>query len=129
MKPETADYLGKARQCLDDARMIAALMPLHHVVARESYLAAYHAAEAYIFERTGKTAKTHRGLRSEFGRLARSEPRIDRQYLTFLAKAYEFKSIADYGVGFPVPPITAEDARSVLDTAGRFIDRIATLLA
>ena len=65
MKPEAADYLGKARQCLDDARQIAALRPLHHIVAREAYLAAYHAAEAYIFERTGKTTKTHRGVCSQ----------------------------------------------------------------
>jgi uncharacterized protein (UPF0332 family) len=54
MKPEAADYLGKARQCLDDAEQIAAVTPLHHIVAREAYLAAYHAAEAYLFERTGK---------------------------------------------------------------------------
>jgi uncharacterized protein (UPF0332 family) len=87
MKPEAADYLGKARQCLDEAKQIAALMPLHHIVAREAYLAAYHTAEAYIYERTGKTAKTHRGLRSEFSHLARSEPRIDREHLTFLAQA------------------------------------------
>ena len=52
MKPEAADYLGKARQCLDDAKQIAAATPLHHIVAREAYLAAYHAAEAYLFERT-----------------------------------------------------------------------------
>jgi uncharacterized protein (UPF0332 family) len=70
MKPEAADYLGKARQCLNDVGQIAALMPLHHIVAREAYPAAYHAAEAYIFERTGKTTKTHRGLRSEFSRPA-----------------------------------------------------------
>ena len=35
MKPEAADYLGKTRQCLDDAKQIAAMMPLHHIVARE----------------------------------------------------------------------------------------------
>jgi len=129
MKSEAADYLGKARQCLDEAKQIAAMMPLHHIVAREAYLAAYHAAEAYIFERTGKTAKTHRGLRSEFSRLARGEPRIDREYLTFLAQAYEYKSIADYGVGSTSSPITAEDARSATDTAARLIDCIAGLLA
>jgi uncharacterized protein (UPF0332 family) len=128
VKPEAADYLGKARQCLDEAKQISALTPLHHIVAREAYLAAYHAAGAYIFERTGRTVKTHRGLRSEFSRLARSEPRIGREYLTFLAEAYEYKSIADYGVGSTSPLITAEDARSAIDTAGRLIDCIAELL-
>ena len=95
MKPEAADYLGKARQCLDDAKQIAAATPLHHIVAREAYLAAYHAAEAYLFERTGKAAKTHRGLRSEFGRLARGDPRIGREFLTFLAEGCEDKSNAE----------------------------------
>ena len=129
MKPEAADYLGKARQCLDEAKQIMALMPLYHIVARTAYLAAYHAAEAYIFERTDKTVKTHRGLRSEFSRLARSEPRIDREFLTFLAQAYEFKSIADYGVGSTVPPITADEAQAAIDTAARLVDRVAVLLA
>jgi uncharacterized protein (UPF0332 family) len=98
VKAETADYLAKAREALAGARQIAAL-PLPQVAAREAYFAAYHAAEAYIFERTGKTVKTHRGLRATFTRLAREEPRIAAEYLTFLASAYELKSIADYGVG------------------------------
>ena len=34
----------------------------------EAYLAVFHGAEAYIFEHTGKVAKTHRGVRSEFTR-------------------------------------------------------------
>ena len=127
MKPEAADYLGKARQCLDAAKQIAAATPLHHIVAREAYLAAYHAAEACLFERTGKAAKTHRGLRSEFGRLARGDPRIGREFLTFLAEAYEYKSIADYGIASP--SITGEDARLAIDTAGRLIDCSAALLA
>jgi uncharacterized protein (UPF0332 family) len=93
-------------------------------VAREAYLAAFHAVEAYLFDRTGKPAKTHRGLRSEFGRLARNDPRIDREFLTFLAEAYEYKSIADYGVGPLSHSVTAEGARSAIDTAARLIDCI-----
>jgi uncharacterized protein (UPF0332 family) len=125
MKSEAADYLGKARQCLNDAEQIAAATSLHHIVAREAYLAAFHAVEAYLFERTGKPAKTHRGLRSEFSRLAR----IDREFLIFLTEAYEYKSIADYGVGPISHSITAEGARSAIDTAARLIDCIGTILA
>jgi uncharacterized protein (UPF0332 family) len=128
MTPEAADHLAKARQCLDEAKQIAALAPLHQIVAREAYFAAYHAAAAYVFERIGKTVKTHRGLRSEFSGLARDEPRINREYLTFLAEAYEHKSIADYGVGSVPRPITSEDAGSAIDTAGRLIDCIAVLI-
>ena len=127
MKAEAADYLDKARSCLADAKQIAAL-PLPHIAAREAYLAVYHAAKAYVFERTGKPAKTHRGLRATFSRLAKDEPRIDPSYLTFLAKAYELKSIADYSTGPMARAISVEDAASAIATAGRFIDTIAQLL-
>lgn len=90
MKAETADYLAKARTTLADARQIATL-PLPHVAPREAYYAAFHAAEAYIFKHTGKVASTHRGVRSEFARLARREPRIDRELTRFLATAYQLK--------------------------------------
>lgn len=127
MKAETADYLAKARQCLSDAQAIAGLA-IHHVAAREAYLAAYHAAEAYLFELSGKAVKTHRGLRSEFARIARTEPRIEREHLTFLAQAYELKSIADYGTGAAARPITERDAAATIAAAARFIDAIARLL-
>ncbi len=93
MKAETADYLAKARATLADAQQIAAA-PLPHVAAREAYLAVFHATEAYIFEQTGKVAKTHRGVRSEFARLARAEPRIGRDLVTFFGAAYQFKTRA-----------------------------------
>ena len=127
MKPETADCLAKARECLDGAKQIAGL-PLPQVAAREAYLAAFHAAEAYIFEQTGRTVKTHRGLRSTFSRLARSEPRIAPEYLTFLARAYELKSIADYSIGPAARPITDDDAARAIETAERLIDTISQLL-
>jgi uncharacterized protein (UPF0332 family) len=129
MKAEAAGYLAKARQCLDEAKQIAEVTRLYDIIAREAYFAAYHAAAAYVFERTGKSIKTHRGLRSEFSRLARDEPRIGREYLTFLARAYEYKSIADYGVGPLSPPIATEDASSAIETAGRLIDCVAALLS
>jgi hypothetical protein len=47
--------------------------------------------------------------------------------LTFLARAYELKSIADYGVGPTVGPITAVDAARAIETAERFIDTITEL--
>ena len=127
MKPETADYLSKARATLADAIKIATL-PLPHVAAREAYLAVFHAAEAYIFEHTGKAAKTHRGVRSEFTRLARREPRIGRDLVTFLGAAYQFKTITDYSVGSAAMPISTEQATAAINTAGRFIDAVSAIL-
>ena len=123
MKAETADYLTKARATLADAEQIA-MLPLPHIAAREAYYAAYHAAEAYIFEQTGKVGTTHRGVRSEFGRLARSEPGVDRELLRFLATAYQLKATVDYGIGPTVAPISAAQATAAITTARRFIDTI-----
>ena len=127
MKPETADYLAKARTTLADAQQIAAL-PLPHVAAREAYYAAFHAAEAYIFEHTGKVATTHKGVRIEFARMARREPRIDRELTRFLATAYQLKATADCGIGPTAARITADEAAAAITTASRFIDTITQVL-
>ena len=59
MKPEIADYLAKARKDLREAREIIQI-GLADVAARSAYYAAFPAAEALIFERTGSVAKTHK---------------------------------------------------------------------
>ena len=97
MTPEAARLLDKARLCLADATLYQQIVP--RIAGREAYLAAYHAAEALIFERTGKIAKTHRGLRAQFARLARDEPSIDQAISEFPGRAYELKSLADHGTG------------------------------
>jgi uncharacterized protein (UPF0332 family) len=107
MKAETADFLAKTPATLVDARRIAAVS-LSHIAAREAYLAVFHAAESYIFEQTGKLARTHRGVRSEYTRLSRSEPRIGWHLVTFLGTPCQFKTRANYAVGSTASPITAE---------------------
>jgi uncharacterized protein (UPF0332 family) len=94
MTPEAAQFLEKARECLRDSRVCHTLVP--RVAGREAYLAAYHAAAALLIERTGSTARTHRGLRGQFARIAKDEPGIDRSLTEFLAPAYELKTLADY---------------------------------
>jgi uncharacterized protein (UPF0332 family) len=96
--PEAADYLSKARDDLNDARKIAAI-GLAKVAARSAYYAAFHAAEAFIVERTAKVAKTHSGLRSEFARLARDTPEIDRAFSVFLHKPTNTRKSATMGSG------------------------------
>jgi len=58
--PEAARFLDKARQCLADAVLYQPLVP--RIAGREAYLAAFHAAEALLHDRTGKIAKTHRSI-------------------------------------------------------------------
>lgn len=127
MKLESADYLQKAHLCKRNAETIAAA-GLPDVAAREAYPAVFHAAEAYIFEKTGRAAKTHRGVRTQFGRLALSEPRIAREFVSFLGEGYELKTTGDYGIGSAAQTISSAEARAAIDTTARLIDCIAALL-
>ena len=81
--PEADRYLAKAHESLGEARQIIQI-GLAAVAARSAYYAAFHAAEAYIFAKTGRVGKTHAGVRTEFVRLARNEAKISRAMTTFL---------------------------------------------
>ncbi len=100
-----------------------------HIAAREASLAAFPAAEAYVFEQSGKAAKTHGRVRSEFARLTRGEPRIGRDLVTFFGSAYQFKTRADHAIGSTATPITHAEATTPIATTARFIDAIARLLS
>lgn len=126
MKPETRKFLDKAQSDLADAKKIAAI-DLANVAARSAYYAAFHAAEGLIFERAGKVAKTHSGVRSEFARLAKQSPQIDKAFAAFLAEAYKFKEISDYSVDQNQSVTTAEAVRAIAN-AERFVAAISALL-
>jgi uncharacterized protein (UPF0332 family) len=52
LTPEVIGYLDKAGQCLGYARVNLGVK-LGNDAGRNAYLAAFHAAQALIFERTG----------------------------------------------------------------------------
>jgi uncharacterized protein (UPF0332 family) len=126
LKPETEDFLERAREDLADARKIAAI-PLPKIAARCAYFVAFHAAEAFIYELTGKIVKTHSGVRSEFSRLRKDFPGAEEWLSKFLAEAYVYKEISDYPSGKRVAASGAETDEAI-ETAARFVDRIAELL-
>lgn len=126
MKPEAADYLAKAREDLSDARQIIQI-GLAKVAAPSAYYAAFHAAEALIFEKTGKVARTHKGVRSEFARLTRDDLLVPRTMMEFLTQAYGYKEIGDYSVN-PDEVITMENAATAINSAGEFLDCVAAIL-
>ena len=80
-----------------------------------------------IAERTGKDAKTHKGVHAQFARLTRNEPRLGLELRQFLAQAYDIKSIADYGLG-PETDVPLDRASAAIYTAERFVDRVTELL-
>jgi uncharacterized protein (UPF0332 family) len=122
MKPETAKFLAYARKLLDDAsKMLITDLPDH--AARTAYLASFHAARAYCFERSGNVAKTHKGVQSEFYRLSKDDETVDPDLRGFLSRAYRFKASADYETGTD-DTAAPEDARDAIETATLFVNAI-----
>ena len=126
MTPEAKEHFDKARQCLTRARTTLAA-GIGEDAGRNAYLATFHAAQALIAERTGKDAKTHRGVHVQFARLTRNEPRIGLDLRQFLAQAYDIKSIADNGLG-PDTDVPLDRAGKAIDTAELFVDGVMELL-
>ena len=100
---------------------------LTDAASRMAYLAGLHAAQALIFERTGRIIRRHRGVRNELWRLTKDEPRFDIELRAFLGRAYGLKEIADYQTGAG-SHVSDELARSTTAMARRFVDLIAELL-
>jgi uncharacterized protein (UPF0332 family) len=126
VKEQTAAYLEKARELLDQAETIFSVH-LYEPAGRTAYLAGFHAAQALIFETSGRVYKSHGGLQGEFSRLVRHDPRVDDQIRAFLGRTYNLKGIADYLTG-PGSHISDEMAREAIDSAKRFVECIAGLL-
>ncbi len=95
---------------------------------RAAYLAGYHAAQALISERTGKIAKTHEGVNSQFNLLTKGDGRVDAELRRFLSQAYNLKAVADYEAG-PGSVVPRDRAEAAIVTAVRFVDCVAALLS
>lgn len=126
MTPEAAGYLDKARRCLSYARINLGV-GLGNDAGRNADLAVFHAAQAFLFERTGAVTKTHHGVHTQFNHLAKDEPRIAPEFRPFLSQAYNLKAVADYEMGadseVPLPR-----AAAAIETAERFVACLSELL-
>lgn len=127
MKPQTAAYLDNARESLSDAKRILAI-DIPRQAGRLAYYAQFHAAQALIFERTGKVAKTHKGVRVQFHQLTRSESALDPRLAGELTAAYHLKEAADYETR-PTGLVTSADARDAIASAERFLAGIEAILS
>jgi uncharacterized protein (UPF0332 family) len=126
LKPETALFQERSRELLDQAETMLEVS-LNDAAGRTAYLAGFHAAQALIFETTAHVFKRRSTVQGEFGRLVKDDPRFDIALRAFLPRAYNLKSIADYGTG-PGPHVSGESARDAIQTARRFMECIATLI-
>jgi uncharacterized protein (UPF0332 family) len=126
VKAQTSAYLDKARELLDQAEAIFGI-GLNEPAGRTAYLAGFHAAQAMIFETSGRIYKSHGGVQREFSRLLKDDPRVDRELRTFLGRTYNLKAIADYEIG-PGSQVSAESARGAIQTARRFLECVQSLI-
>jgi len=119
MTPEAACYMDTAERALLDARaVLAANVPSQ--AARLAYQSQFHAAQALIFERTGKISKTHKGVDRQFHNLARGETYFPVGLAAELTRAYSFKENADYGTD-PAALATPDEARGAIAVAEKFL--------
>ncbi len=128
MTPEADGHLRKAREELAKARATLKQLGYGDEAGRLAYLAAFHAAQALIVERTSRTAKTHAGVHSQFHRLIRDDARFDADLRGFLSDGFDLKTVSDYGVG-PDATVSSNEAETAIGTATRFVDRITEILA
>jgi uncharacterized protein (UPF0332 family) len=127
VKEPTAAYLASAREALQDAERILAI-DIPRQAARLAYSAQFHAAQAIIFERTGKVAKTHKGVSAKFSQIAAAEFPRGSGLPASLSAAYHFKEVADYEIG-SITTVTPSDARKARDSAICFVNLVARQLA
>ena len=90
---------------------------------RAAYLAAFHAAQALIFERTDKIHKTHGGVQTEFLCLTKGDPEFPSDQRVFLSRAYNLKAVADYETGSG-SEVSAQKASESVAGARRFVEII-----
>jgi uncharacterized protein (UPF0332 family) len=83
------------------------------------------AARAIIFEKMGKAAKTHTGVRTTFLKLVHDGMPFDRKVADFLAEGFELKTSVDYEDSMEVSPKSAADA---LVAAGAFLAAARTVV-
>jgi uncharacterized protein (UPF0332 family) len=83
--PQAAGFLEKAQKLLTEADVMLSVK-LNEAAGRTAYLAAFHAAQAFIFEHLGKVLKTHNGVQAEFLRLTKDDRRIDAELRLFLSR-------------------------------------------
>jgi uncharacterized protein (UPF0332 family) len=127
VRPEASAFLDKAREFLAKAEdMLADGWP--DEAGRAAYLAALHAAQAVIVDRTGRVIRRHRGVRNELWRLLKGDSRFDAELRGFLGRAYNLKSIADYETG-PDARVEVALARATIETARRYVEVVAGILA
>lgn len=125
MKPQTERALTRAKLALAKAQKLLEL-EMFDIAGRQAYIASLTAARAFIYERTGKSSKTHKGVKSVMHRMVREGIPIERALLVALEYGFELKNIADYG---EAERVSVQEAGKGLQLAKEFVVRIEQLIS
>jgi uncharacterized protein (UPF0332 family) len=131
VKSETRAHLERAAEHVERAEATLSLVVARPLVsadaARNAYYAAFHAAKALIFERTGGHSKKHGSVHRAFADVTLTDACVDDKLRRFLPNAYEFKRVGDYETGLAAQ-IEAKDAETAVAEAKRFVSVVTSLL-
>jgi uncharacterized protein (UPF0332 family) len=127
MTPEAEYFLDKAKKLVAEAEAMLGIK-LYDAAGRTAYLAGFHAAQAFISEKTGKSAKTHKGVQTELHRLTKDVPDFDLGVRAFLSQSYNLKAIADYETG-PGSEVSPERAQDATESARQYLAYFTSLLS
>ena len=120
---ETQALMHKARQALDDARLLLDHNRSEAAVNR-IYYAAFNSARAALLTK-GEAPSSHSGVKARFSyHFARTE-QIDRKHGRTLAVAEDMRNRADYSA-FTV--FEAEAAADMLVDVEQLVDAVAAML-
>jgi uncharacterized protein (UPF0332 family) len=125
--PEAGRFIAKANTLLEHATKMLSV-GLSEDAGRNAYLAGFHAAQALLFDTTGKTFKSHRGVQKDFLHLTKDDPRFTSEHRLFLSQSYNLKAIADYETG-PGSEISPDRAAHAVRAGKEFVSHIAGLLS
>jgi uncharacterized protein (UPF0332 family) len=125
--PEATRFLAKANKLLEHAATMLGV-GLSEDAGRNAYLAGFHAAQAILFDSTGRAFKSHRGVQKEFLRLTKDDPRFSYEHRIFLSQTYNLKAVADYETS-PSIGVSAERAAHAVHAGRQFVSHITGLLS
>ncbi len=99
----------------------------HEAAGRAAWLAGFHAAQALIFEKTGRTVRSHKGVNVELHRITKDDPRPGIDMRAFLGRTYNLKAIADCKTG-PGSDVSLETAHDAITDGKLFVDLMVELM-
>jgi len=110
--------LEQARGALTDARVLLSGDGTDAGVVNRLYYAAFHAAQAVLYDR-GEKPSSHGDVRRLFGQRVVLDGEASREEGRLLGTLYDYRWEADYGGGHPDADVTG-----LLDAIVDFVDRM-----